>query len=261
MNQTFDDPVVAYMTRDPEVAHLDTPIEQIARQMHRGGFSGVPVVDGKHELVGVITRTDLIELGFPNPLTGDGPALTLPHLRAREVMTHDPLSISSHATLRSAARLMVDHGVHRVFVTEGGVLAGVLSSLDLTAAVRDAKLAGPVSSIMSSPIFTIDVHEPLGVAIDLLERARVTGVIVTDAGQPVGMFTQDDALAARGLPRTSLIEESYDAGVICVPHDLRVHRAAAHAAQLDVRRVVVCRAREAVGIVSGTDFAAVIARD
>jgi len=60
----FDGPVVAYMTRDLEIAHVDTPVAQIARTMHIRDVSGVPILDGKGRLVGVVTRTDLIRLGL-----------------------------------------------------------------------------------------------------------------------------------------------------------------------------------------------------
>jgi CBS domain-containing protein len=256
----FDEPVVAYMTRDLEIAHVDTPVDKIARTMHMRDVSGVPILDAKGRLVGVVTRTDLIRLGLL--LASRRPtrtAMTLPHQRASDVMTHAPVEVTSTISLRHAARLMVDNEIHRVFVTEGGQLAGVLSAVDLAAAVREAKLADPVSSIMTSPITMIDVHQPLSVALDLLDRRHVTGLIVTENDQPIGMFAQADALASRELDKSTSIEDSYDPAVICLPDNMKLHRVAAHVADLRVRRVVVCRAREPVGIVSASDFARFVA--
>jgi len=256
----FDEPVVAYMTRDLEVAHVDTPVEQLARTMHIRDVSGIPILDAKGRLVGVVTRTDLIRLGLLQ--AGRRPSnsvMTLPHQRASDVMTHSPAEVSSAVALRHAARLMIDNEIHRVFVIEGGQLAGVISAVDLAAAVRDARLDAPVSSIMTSPIATIDVHQPLSAALDLLDRRHVTGLIVTDEDQPIGMFAQADALASRELPRSTSIEGTYDPAVICLPAEMKLHRVAAQVADLRVRRVVVCKGREPVGIVSATDFARVVA--
>jgi CBS domain-containing protein len=47
--------------------------------------------------------------------------------------------------------------------------------------------------------------------------------------------------------------------VICLPADMKLYRDAAHVADLRARRVVVCKGREPVGIVSATDFARVVA--
>jgi signal-transduction protein with cAMP-binding, CBS, and nucleotidyltransferase domain len=145
-------------------------------------------------------------------------------------------------------------------VTEGGKLAGVICAIDLTAAVRDARVAAPISSVMTSPIITVDVQTPLGHATELLDRAHVTGLIVTEEGQPIGMFSQAEALASRDMARDTPVETAYDAAVMCLPAEMKIHRVAAHVADLRVRRVVVCRAREAIGIVSATDFARIVAQ-
>jgi CBS domain-containing protein len=256
----FDEPVVAYMNRDLEVAHLDTPVEQIARTMQARGISGLPVLDAKGTLVGVVTRTDLIRLGLvQSGRRPSGHAMTLPNRRVSEVMTHGAAQVSSAASLRHTARVMIDHDIHRVFVNEGGKLAGVICAVDLTAAVRDARIESPVSSVMTSPIVTIDIQAPLSAALDLLDRFHVTGLIVTDEAMPIGMFTQTDALASRDLPRSTAVEAAYDAAVICLPAEMKLHRAAAHVADLRVRRIVACKAREPVGIVSATDFARLVA--
>jgi CBS domain-containing protein len=253
----FDRPVSEYMTRDVVTAGAADPIEAVARTMHERGISGVPIVeDGR--LAGVVTRTDLIQLGaMQGGRRWTDPVLALPQRRAGEVMTREPWVLAPGAPLRDAGRLMSEHGVHRVFVVEGERLAGVISTLDLAAAVRDARITTPLSAVMTGLILSVDVHASLAAAIELLARVSVSGLIVTDEGLPVGMFTQLDALASRDLPRTTPVETTYDAAVICLPAELKLHRAAAQAAQLDVRRVVVCRGREAVGVIGGLDFARV----
>lgn len=253
----FDRPVSEYMTRDVVSAGAADPVEAIARTMSERGISGVPVVeDGR--LAGVVTRTDLIQLGaMQHGRRSTDSMLALPQRCAGEVMTRQPRVLAPDASLRDAGRLMSEHGVHRLFIIEGERIAGVISTRELAAAVRDARIAAPLSSVMTGLILSVDVHAPLSDAIDLLARVSVSGLIVTDEGLPVGMFTQLDALASRDLPRTTPVEATYDAAVICLPAQTKLHRAAAHAAQLDVRRVVVCRGREAVGVIGGLDFARV----
>lgn len=254
MANYFDRPVSEYMSRMLETAEADTPVERVASILHARGISGVPVLrDGR--LVGVLTRTDLVQLGaFQAGRRWTSPAMPLPHRRAWEVMTPDPRTITSTTTLREAAKIMSEHAIHRLFVVDDDRLVGLISTLDITAAVADAKVTVPLSSVMTSPPLTLDAHAPLSSAVDLLARVMVTGVIVVEDGLPIGVFTQFDALASRDLPRTTPIETTFDAGVICLPEDTKLHRAAAQAAQLDVRRVVACRNREAMGVVSGLDF-------
>ena len=55
-----------------------------------------------------------------------------------EVMTRSPLvTLSADATAEEAADLMRRNRIHRVLVTDGGTLAGIVSALDIATAVAD----------------------------------------------------------------------------------------------------------------------------
>jgi len=260
MNDLFSRPVSEYMAPNVEVSSLETPIEDLARMMHGRAVSGIPVLDGA-TLAGVVSRTDLINLGLlQSGRRWTSPCNPLPRRVAKDVMTKPAQVVASSAPLHAAARLMHDHQIHRVFVVDEDLLVGVIGTAELAAAVRDARIETPLSEVMTSMIVGIDVHAPLSAAVDLLAKTHVSGLIVTEAGIPIGAFTQLDALASRDLPRGTPIETIYDAGVISLPLTTKLHRAAAHAAQLDVRRIVACRGGDAVGVLGGLDFARVIAQ-
>ena len=58
-----------------------------------------------------------------------------------EVMTRAPLvTVAPGATLEVAAELMKGHGIHRVLVTEGGQLIGIVSAIDVAVAAADHRL-------------------------------------------------------------------------------------------------------------------------
>jgi CBS domain-containing protein len=259
-SRPFEAPVAMYMSRELVTAKLDTSTEALARSMHGGQFSALPIVDDDGNLAGVVSRTDLIHLGaLQTGRRWTSPAMPLPHRRADQIMRPAPETVSSAAPLREAATIMVRHQLHHVFVLDDDVLVGVISAVDLAAAVRDAKIDKELSTIMTAPIVTIDVHAPLSAAVDLIERLRLTGLVVTDDGLPVGTMAQTEILASRDLPRGTPIESVYDPAVICLPAQTKLYRAADHVTQIEVRRVVVCRAREAVGIVTALDFARFVA--
>jgi CBS domain-containing protein len=256
----FDLPVSSYMSRDVEAVTGDAPLTAIVRAMHGRGVSAVPVLVGG-KLTGVVSRTDLIELGFRQ--TGcrwTSPALPLPTRHARDIMTPTPLTIPPQASLRHAARMMAEHRVHRVFVVDDDEAPiGVVSTLELAAAVEKAGITTPVGDVMTSQIIAVEARTPLSAAVELLQRVPISALVVTDEELPIGTFTQGDALASRDLPRSTPIDETFDAGIICMPVDTKLYRAAAQAARLDVRRIVVCRDRQPVGLIGGLDFARVIA--
>lgn len=253
---SFHQPVSEYMTREVETVSPGTALPFIAAMLERWNFSAVPVVDDTGAVVGVVSRTDLLRVGrIEAARRPRGNALRLPSRTAAEVMTQGAYVVAPHTPMARAAALMWSHRVHRVFVVGEGRLLGVVSTIDVAAAVRDARVEDTVDTIMSSPIVAVATTDTVTTAMARLESAHVTGLVVMDEGWPVGTFTQIEALASRGLPRDTTVDDVFDQAVIYLPASSRIHRVAAQAARLAVRRVVVCRDREAVGIVSGLDFA------
>ena len=58
-----------------------------------------------------------------------------------EVMTRKVVSIAPGDSLRAAARAMTDRGVHRLLVTEGESLVGIITMTDLVRAIADGRLS------------------------------------------------------------------------------------------------------------------------
>lgn len=257
----FDKPITSYMTSDVATVRPDSSLTAAARLFDERNISAVPVVAESGALVGVLSRTDLLKVGrIQSGSHRKSPVITLPQRTAGELLPHrEPLCVAPTATLRDAARTIAKERVHRLFVVDGGVLVGVISTLDLMRAVRDARLELPISEIMSKPLFTIGAHQPISAAVERLEAAHVTGLVVVDNDLPVGLFTQLEAMQSRDLPRDTRVEDVFDAAMLCLPITTTVFRAAEQAYRLNVRRVLPCTEREAVGIVSGFDFAKLVA--
>jgi CBS domain-containing protein len=128
--------VADLMTIDPVVVDVDAAVEDAERLLHERRVSGLPVVDRNGTLVGVISRTDLLE---------DGGAAMASLLRRRpsglrvgELMTSPAVTVALSAPLIEAARLMRDNRIHRVVaVDEQGRPVGVLSASDFVTLYAD----------------------------------------------------------------------------------------------------------------------------
>jgi len=72
----------------------------------------------------------------------DGPEWnTLDEHDVSELMTRLPLvTLSPDADVETAAQLMKDRAIHRVLVTDGDALVGVVSALDIAKAVADHRI-------------------------------------------------------------------------------------------------------------------------
>lgn len=257
----FTQSLSGFMTRDPRAVAVDAPLDEVVQLLQQRTFSAVPVVDRNNAPVGLISRVDLIHLGLLNTGTRPtSPSMAMPARTAAEVMTTGPLMVEPSTSLAAAGATMHEHGIHRLIVVSGGRLVGILSTLDLAAAVRDARVGSQVSEWMTQPIVSIEATRPLSEADAALEQHHVSAIVVTEDAWPIGVFAQVDAIAHRDLPRSTPVETVLDPAMICLPFTTKIFRAAAHAAQLDVRRVIVCEGRTAIGVLGGLDFARVVAK-
>jgi len=136
------------MTTDVLTAELETPVSRLAQFMSDKGVSGIPVLDPKRHVAGVVTELDLIlrntrlePPAFFQLLDGRIPLETPGHYRKRlqhmlgtraeDVMTKEVLTIGPEADLEDLAALMVKHRVNPVPVVEGGTLVGIVSRADI----------------------------------------------------------------------------------------------------------------------------------
>ncbi len=120
------------MTRDVVTAHMDDFVVRIWERMRELRYAGLPVVDSKGKLVGIITQYDLLSEGVRIALESPGGPNRGP--RVREVMTASVTYVYPWSSLYEVARLMVDRGYGRIPVVESETtrrLAGIVDREDI----------------------------------------------------------------------------------------------------------------------------------
>jgi CBS domain-containing protein len=116
------------MTTEVVVAHLATPVEQVAGLLADHGLSALPVIDGRGRVLGVVSEADL--LGNSQRLA-DGQTAAA----AGEVMASPAVTVDPQATVTEAARRMQARGVKRLpVVARSGRLVGIVSRADIVRA-------------------------------------------------------------------------------------------------------------------------------
>lgn len=251
--------VSSYMTPSVRTIARTARLAEAHAVLREHAISALVVTAGD-EAVGVLSRTDLLRVGRVSASgRRDAPLLELPDADVASAMSSPVAAVSPGATLQEAAREMLQRRVHRLVVRDGrGRLAGVVSTRDLMAAVRDRKVAATLGDFMTAPVLSVDALDTVAHATDLLQEARVAGVVVLEDGRAVGLFTQTEALQARELPAATPVEDVMNYALVCLDRDMTVHRAAANALATRARRIVVVDHRRACGVVTGLDFARVL---
>lgn len=220
--------------------------------MSERGVSSLAVTDGNNRLLGVLSRTDILREAT---CKGRNAALELPDSTVALAMTTDPFTVTPDTPLGQAAAAMVEKRVHRILVLDGDELSSVLTTRDVMDAIALKRLNKPISSFMSSPIFSIRASEPLSLGTERLEKARVSGLVVMDDEWPVGIYTQREALASKDFDPATPVEEAMSPSILLLDSETPIHRAAAQARATRVRRVVALKNGRPAGILTGLDFA------
>ncbi len=255
----FEVPVETFMTQPVHSVSPDDDLNTAQLQLRKLGITSLPVVEegpGGEAICGVISMTDLLQIGRRQAGTRSTAALlTLPEQRIAEHMSSDVSTVAPSDPISLAVAKMVEGHIHRIYVVKEKALVGVLSTRDVMLAIRDKQIKTPVSEWMTSPAFTVRAEEPISLATDRLEKARVSGLIVLEQDWPIGLFTQREALESTDMERSTPVEQAMNSAMLILNAQTPLHRAAAQAAALRVRRVIVEDSRHIVGILTGFDFA------
>lgn len=124
------------MTSRPITVPLTESLQGALEVMAMKHIRHLPVVDGKGQMVGLVTDRDL-RRAAPSPLfpTGDDTQAQLDSVTVERVMIRAPTTIASTAKLEDALRLFVDKKFGALPVVDGGRLVGILTPIDVMRAM------------------------------------------------------------------------------------------------------------------------------
>ena len=104
-------------------------VRDIASQLVANGFSGMPVAERDGTVVGIVTEADILRALV------EGKALET--IVAADIMSDSPTTVDVETPTEEVMKLLQEHHILRVPVTERGKLVGILSRSDLIRAVLE----------------------------------------------------------------------------------------------------------------------------
>ena len=135
-------------------------------QMLATGVTGFPVVDA-NQLVGVVSRSDIVRQLCVERHTAertsdfyfderdfyevqmdslkdiaDRVGERIEGLTVQEVMVKNPFTTRLEQPISQAARMLVDHQIHRLPVTDQGALVGIVTTMDLVRLIAEKRVVG-----------------------------------------------------------------------------------------------------------------------
>lgn len=121
-----------WMTQNPITVESKTTLPEAHKIMKDRRIRRLPVVD-RGNLVGIITLGDVREAEPSDATTLS--IFELHYLLAKltigEIMTREPITISADATIRQAAKTLLENKIGGLPVTEDGKLVGIITESDI----------------------------------------------------------------------------------------------------------------------------------
>jgi len=151
--------------------------------MRKKNVSGLPVIkEGSDKLVGVITRSDIIE----NP---DEEQIAL-------IMTRNPIVASPEDPVTLVASKMVKNNIRRIPIVENDKLVGIITVYDIVSrAIAQMGIDSPVEDYMILNIPTTWDRTPLNIAFEIMRYFKLKVLLtINNEARLSGILTETDFL-------------------------------------------------------------------
>jgi len=121
------------MTKNPIFIHPDTNINEARSLRDREKIGHIPVLDKNNNLVGILTRKDLVKAGPSAATSLDMYEISylLSKMTIKEVMEKNVVTVGEDVVVEEAARIMADRRVGCLPVMRGKLLVGIITDMDL----------------------------------------------------------------------------------------------------------------------------------
>jgi CBS domain-containing protein len=150
-------------------------------------------------------------------------------MRVRDLMTADVITIGPDASLKEAARRMIEAGVSGLVVTDDGHLVGVITEADFVKGESDRRTKKRarvlswfshdvevphferlVGDVMTTDVVSVSPETDHAEVARVMQAKRIKRLPVVDDGGLVGIISRSDILRAFARPDESIIEELRD---------------------------------------------------
>jgi len=121
------------MTKNPVFIHPDMTINEVRSLMDKDEIGHLPVLNKNNELIGLMTRKDLLKASPTKATSLDMYEISylLSKITVKDVMEKKVITTVENEVVEEAARIMADEGIGCLPVMRGKLLVGIITDTDL----------------------------------------------------------------------------------------------------------------------------------
>ena len=193
----INDSVRTIMTTDIISMDQSASLNEAIEKMLDEGIGSIPVLNEKHNIVGIITERD-VALSMAGVLTDE---------LVKDIMIEDVITTTPGTPIESSTKIMVRNNLRRIPVVSGNKLVGIITSTDVLRFIGDKEvysnmtsnsglsvLENNISEIMQPNISVIEPYMRLGDLCELFKEKNIGGAPVVKNDELVGIITERDVL-------------------------------------------------------------------
>ncbi|MGA2681742.1 MAG: CBS domain-containing protein [Candidatus Bathyarchaeia archaeon] len=227
----------------------ETLLNEAARVMGEKHVGSL-IVEKYRTPVGIVTERDLLSKVLAL-------GLFLRDEKVEDVMSYPLSGVSVTAQIKEVAQLMINKK-SRLAVFDAGTLVGIITASDLIKSLPEVpETEAKVDDFMTRELVTAPEETSVISIGGMMGRQRIGSVIITQKGEPYGIFTERDLLTsflAKGRALFVQVGPECSRPLITIPAGTSVHRAAATMALKHIRRLPIVKDDKFVGIITARDI-------
>jgi len=188
-------------------------VKDAAEILIKRGIGGLPIIDKKKILKGIVTERDFIKVLVGNDVytnnTQNNDFKEISYKKISDYMSKKVVYIDSNETFGIALRKMLDNGFRRLPVIKDNVLIGSLTATSVmkflgSGKIFDRLVTGDIDEIYNLEVRNVVLNElnTLDIDMNIIEAAKKIattnsgGFPVLKDGKMAGIFTERDLLRA-----------------------------------------------------------------
>ena len=148
------------------------------------------------------------QIGRPTDSVSDV-ANSLITARIADVMTRDPVTISTSKSIQDAARLMDQYSISCILVCENDQLVGIVTSSDLASRVIAQGISNDsaISQVMSQSLYSVKPNALVFDAMIEMSARMIGHVPVIENGKPIGILTRTDLIRRQSVSAVYMVTD------------------------------------------------------
>ena len=169
--------------------YLNDTVDVALKVLDEKKSSAVVIVNKMSEPIGIFTERDVAKKAgtwndiFSKPIS--------------EVMSSPLTTIDEETDFRDAYMHMTENGFrHLIVIKKDASLAGILSEGDFLRHLSPEQLLAvkEVHLVMSKKVTTVSKEQSVKKTIEIMTEHKISSIVVVSDGEPVGVFTERDAV-------------------------------------------------------------------